>query len=258
MCGLDDSIALLSDLLREGDQRTAARAFGARRASMIAKLVRAGILIPDGVVDATICDACDSHHLVEVLSCGPDGSYGWDCPEVGLVAADPDALAAFTVRMDRVVAALSKALTAAFGIRRWIPRPLEGADAWLVGAWSIGGAWTTVAVARGLHSAAAAQRTANALEALPQNDAGLILTIGPDAGFEAPRRFAVVPLTASLILDTEGHLLVAADVLVRAVAPHAARGLVAHAGRPSVEAKVFAMLEPPPLAGAGVVVYLMG
>jgi hypothetical protein len=243
MHGEDDPITLLSELLCEGVERTTAQAYGRPRAPVIAALVRAGILIPDGVIDTTICDACDVHHLVEVVSGGPDGSYGWHCPEVGFVPADPDAVAALSVQTDRVVAALSKAFTAEFGTRRWRSRPLEGADAWLVGAWSIGGAWTTVALARGLGCAAAARQTTNALEALVQNDAGLVLTIGNDAGFEAPRRFAVVPLTASLILDAEEHLLVAADVLMRAVATHAARDWVAHAGRPSVEAKVFAVLD---------------
>lgn len=238
-----DPIALLSDLLCKGDHRIAAGVLGGRGASAIAALVRAGVLIPDGVIDATICDACDAHHLVEVASAGPDSGYGWHCPEAGFVAADPDAVAAFSIGTDRVIAALSKTLIAAFGAQRWRARPLDGTDGWLVGVWRIGGAWTTVALARGLDSSAAAKRAARALAALAQNDAGLVLTVGEDDGFEAPLRFAVVPLAASLMLDAEGHLAIADDVLTRAVAQSAAARLVAHVGRPSVESKVFAVLD---------------
>lgn len=188
-----------------------------------------------------IFDACGEHHLVEVIFFGPDGGYGWYCPEAGLVAADSDAVAALSIATDRVVTALRELFTAAWGAGRWTPRPL-GTDVWLVGAWLIGNAWTTVALARGLDSPMAARRTADGLAALPKNDAGLVITVVEDAGFEAPLGFAVVPLTAALVLNAEGRPSVDAAMLARAVAPHAAARRVAHVGRPSVEARVFAVL----------------
>lgn len=76
MCRLDDPIVLLAHLISDGDPRMAARAYGGRKSAAIAALVQAGMLVPDGVVDTTICDACGEHHLAEVESCGPDGGYG--------------------------------------------------------------------------------------------------------------------------------------------------------------------------------------
>lgn len=238
----DDPIGLLSDLLRAGERRVVAQARGGR-VPAVAALVQAGILVPDGVAQTTICDACDTPHLVEIVPDGLDGGYGWRCPEVGFVAADLDAIATLSIGIGRVVEALSDALTTAFGPRRWKPRPLEGTDAWIVGVWPIGNALTTVVLARGLESTATARRTAEALAGLAQNDAGLVLIVGEDTGFVAPGRFAVVSLTASLMLEAEGRLSVDAKMLEQAVTPHAADRLVAHVGRPSVEAKVFAVLE---------------
>ncbi len=239
---LDDPIVLLSDLLCDGDQRIAARACGGRKSPAIVALVQAGMLVPDGVVDTAVCDACGEHHLAEVESCGPDGGYGWHCPEAGFVAADPDAVAALSIVTNCVVTALGELFAAAFGAGRWKPRQIDGTDAWIVGAWLIDGAWTTVTLAR-LDSLGTARRTAAALAALPQNDAGLVLTAFEDAGFEAPLGFAVVPLTASLMLDTTGRLSVDVATLARAIARHAAARRVAHVGRPGVEAKVFAVLD---------------
>ena len=239
----DDPIALLSDLLCDGDQRMAARACGGRNSPAIAALVQAGMLVPDGVVDTTICDACGEHHLAEVQSCGPDGGYGWHCPEAGFVAADADAVAAISIVTNCVVTVLGELFTAALGAGRWKPRQIDGTDAWIVGVWPIDGAWTTVVLVRRLDSLSAARRTAAALAALPQNDAGLVLTVVEDAGFEAPIGFAVVPLTASLMLDAEGRLSVDAATVARAVVRHAAARRVAHVGRPRVEEKVFAVLD---------------
>jgi hypothetical protein len=145
--------------------------------------------------------------------------------------------------MNRVVKALSDAFTYAFGQRRWTPRPLDGTDAWIVGTWQIGGASTTVALARGLDAAPTSRRTRDALAALPPNEAGLVLTIGDDAGFEPPRRFAAIPLAASMVLTDEFRLSVVADQIVRVVAVQADARLIAHVGRPGVEAKVFEVLD---------------
>ncbi len=243
MRALDDPIALFIDLFSDGDQRIAARAYGARNAPAIAALVKAGLLVPDGVIDTTICDACDTYHLVEVVSCGPDGGYGWHCPEAGFVTADPEVVSAISLRVNRVVAAIAAAFTAAFGAQRWLPRPLDGTDAWVVGVWRIAGEWTTVALARGVDSTVSARRIADALATLPQNDAGLVLTAGESGGFEPSPRFAMVPLAASLQLDDERGLAVAADILSRAVASRAGARLASHVGRPSVEAKVFKVLD---------------
>ena len=239
----DDPIALLSGLLCDGDQQIAARSYGGRNAPAIAVLVQAGMLGPDGVIDTTVCDACGEQHLAEIESRGPDGGYGWRCPEAGFVTADPDAVAALSVVTNCIVAALGELFNAALGAGRWKPRRLDPTNAWILGAWSIEGMWTTVVLVCRLDSLGAARRTVEALAALPQNDAGLVLTAVEDAGFEAPLGFAVVPLAASLILDTEGRLSVDATTLARAIAPHAGARRVAHVGRPGVAAKVFAMLD---------------
>lgn len=236
-------IELLSDLLQDGDLRVARGAFGGHDAAAIATLVRAGLIVPAGIFEATVCEACHDHHLVEVDSDRADGSYGWHCPEAGFVVCDPDALAALFISIDRVVTALSKAFTVAFGTPRWKPRPLDGTYAWIVGVWTIGGVWTTVALARGLELAATARRTGDAIAALAQNDAGLVLTIGEDAGFEPPTRFITVPLTAAVMLEADGQFSVDTHVLVRAVVSRATAPLTLHVGRPSVELKVFTVLD---------------
>ena len=229
-----DANTLRSDVLRARDPRTAARMSGGLDAPGVdARALEAfevgARVAPDLQVVARICASLS---VPDANFQAVRGTHGWRGPEAEFVAAD----------LDAVVAALSDAFTDAFGQKRWRSRPLEDrSDAWIVGTWEIGGMSTTVVLARGLDATLTARRTRDALAALAPNDAGLVLTVGDDAGFEPPPRFASLPLADS-IRSTDGcRLSVIAGLITRAVNAQAAR-LVAHAGRPSVEAKVFAVL----------------
>ncbi|NQW10884.1 MAG: hypothetical protein HQ481_13515 [Alphaproteobacteria bacterium] len=241
--GKDDPIALLCDLLTDGEQRVAMQAIGGRASPAVSALLRADLLVPDGVLETTICDACEVHHPVDVVFDAERGTHGWRCPEAGFVTADSDAVAMVSLSMKRTAAAVSGAFTDAFGYRRWALRPIAGAGAWVVGAWCIGGAWTTVILARYLCSASESHRTREALVRLSPNEAGLVLTIGDSEGFEPPRRFAAVPLAEAIAPINGSRLVADSRLLQRIVTPLAAGRLVAHAGRPGSEAKVAAVLE---------------
>lgn len=228
-----DARSLLSALRRDRNQRTTARASGRLADLRRGSPIPADLLVyRDRVPDTTMLDA-----IWEALG----GTDSWRCLKAEFVATDPDAVAALYSPMNDVVAALSDAFTDTFGRRRWEPRPLDdGIDAWVVGVWEIEGVSTTVALARGLDATLAARRTRDALAALLPNEAGLVLTIGDDAGFEPPPGFASLPLTAAIRLNDEHRLSVVADLITRAVRARGRR--TAHVGRPSVEAEVFDVL----------------
>jgi hypothetical protein len=236
-------IELLGQMIEAGDKRMAASAYGGRDGPALSALLRAHLLGPDGLLGTTICDACEHPHVVDI-EFGGDGSCGWYCPEAGYVPADREALVALAIDTGRIIPAIGAAFSEAFGERRWTPRPLgPEADGWIIGAWQIGGGWTTVALARRLDSTDVARGTASALAALAPNDAGLVLTTRQHTGFEPPRRFTALPLEVALILDSAAHLSASADAIIQAVTPHFAVRLAAHAGRPGVAAKVHTVLD---------------
>ena len=237
-----DPMALLSDLLLDGDQKTTARWCSETAVPAVDALIRAGLLVPDGVVDAIFCELCDDHH--EIV-CGPPFTFHkWQCPKARFTVADPDAIRLYSITMSGAVAFLSNAFGDTFGRRRRAPRLLDdGIDAWIVGTWKIEGVLTTIVLARGLDVAPISRRACDLLVAQPQDEVGLVLTIGDDAGFEPPRRFASLPLADSMHLTDECRLSVVTDRITRAVRPQAWARLLSHAGRPSVEAQVFRVLD---------------
>ena len=123
----DDPIELLCDLLSDGVERLAARTLGGRQAPAVEALTRADLIVCHGVLDSVICDACEESHMAEVEFDAVSESYGWRCPDAGFVVADPDSVAALSISLVRVVAALAKAFTAAFGTGRWTARHCAGA-----------------------------------------------------------------------------------------------------------------------------------
>ncbi|MEQ9335143.1 hypothetical protein [Thalassobaculum sp.] len=235
--GIGNPIALLCDLLAEGDQRISAEAIGGRNAPEAIALSEAGLIVPDGVIDTTICNACDEVHLAEIDTDPDSGGYSWLCPDAGFVAADCDIIAAYAVSMQRLATAVSDALSETFGRCRWRMRRLDDTSAWMLGVWSIGSASTIVVLARGLAASAEAQRVRQALLRLPRNDAGLVITIGGLEGLEPPPRFASAPLDAIAFIEGSA-LLVDAQVIDRSVAPHLFESLHARGGRPGYAMQV--------------------
>jgi hypothetical protein len=245
---MSDAVSLLCDLIGTGDVRIGARAY-ADHQEAFAALVHSGILTPDGVIESTVCDACDNHHLADVVPKNDGSGHGWHCPEVGFVLAVPAAISAFAGTMGRVVAGLSRALTSAYGTPRLRPHLLAEDDLWLVGVWEVAGVSTTVAAARKLSSAEALESSSEVLSKVTRFDAGLLLTMDENVHVDPAIRFKAVPLTAAIRIDVRGALSVAEDVLAHAVAIQSS--YVASKNEPrGVGTKVFAVLRGLELEGA--------
>lgn len=241
--GCDDALALLCGLLATGETRIAAASVGGRDTPMARTLIKTGLLIPDGTLATTICDACDHHHMADIVFDPKSGRHGWRCSEAGFVAADSDAIAALALGMAATSAALARTFSVHYGAGRWTSRAVEGDDVWVIGVWMIAGASTTVTLARHLDTSRAAVRIRERLAALPSNDAGLVLTVDDDAGFEPPPRFCALPLTLAVSLAEDGGLSVADELLRRTLRKIASAPLKLHMGRPGVEKLVFAVLD---------------
>ncbi|MCA8909828.1 MAG: hypothetical protein KDA64_18355, partial [Rhodospirillaceae bacterium] len=236
-----DPFGLLCRLLAQGDGKIAAASIGGLRHPAVCALVSSGLLVQDGALPTTICDACDEAHPAEVTFDPSTRGHGWYCPEVGFVPAEPDKVAALATTLERAARCLRSAFGAAFGNGRWAVRHIEGVDAWVVGVWTISGAATTVVLGRSLENALNSAALRNALAELAPNEAGLVLTIGEDGGFEPPARFDKVPLADAATVGETG-LILDGDLLSRIVAPHAVGRRVAHVGQPSVKVQVWAIL----------------
>jgi hypothetical protein len=235
-------VALVSQLLREGDQRLARNALGQTGPSTVDSLINARILIPDGTLASVICDACDTHHFASVLYGGPNSECGWYCPEVGFVSADVGTVAAVSFSLSSFLPLMHASLSASFGPARLRTRRLEGTETWILGVWQIGQSWTTVALSRESTFLSATRRNA-ALEALPRSDAGLILEVAESASFDPPRGFGVLHFTSSVAFDREGHLSAIDNIFIRAVASQMSETEEPRLGRPSLEADVFNVIK---------------
>lgn len=238
-----DPVALLCALLRDGDRTLAARALGPAKAPAVRALVAAGVLVPGGIVERTLCTECDEPHLVDVVTDGPNGLPGWQCPEVGFVTADRNELAAYTLSISGAVDLLVKAFTAAFGNTRSRARQLPETRAWLVGVWPIDAVMTTVVLTPTIDTTGDARRLNAALATLVRRDAGVVLVLDEAPDFEVGARFAVLSLGDAIRLDAEGKVDLDDRVMVQTVTPLAAGAKMAHGGRPSVEAMVRVIFE---------------
>ncbi|MEQ8817856.1 MAG: hypothetical protein RLO51_16260 [Thalassobaculum sp.] len=238
-----DPVGLLCELVLQGDQRIAALNNVDGDASPVATLVRAGLLVPDGVVETTICDACGEPHVVNVEFDPDRQTHGWRCPDAGFVAASEESVAALAFSVGRVVESLSEAFSDAFGRRPPTARLLEGTTAWLVGMWTIGGSATRIVLACGFDDVRAARRTREMLLALSPLEAGLVLSVDADVEFEPVREFAAVAFDEVVSIDGQDRVSLNAGLLQFAVAAFAAQRHAVHVGRPSVGPAIHAVLD---------------
>ena len=102
-------------LLIAGDQRFAASAIGGFNKKATDALVHAGLLIPDGPLDTTICNACDEPHLVPVVFNVIRQQYDGLCPIEGFLGSSPGEVTALSFAVSNVATALAGALSGAFG-----------------------------------------------------------------------------------------------------------------------------------------------
>lgn len=234
-------LALLAALLVSGDQRIAASGIGDFSDSSLEILGRTGVLLPDGHLENTICDACQEPHLVPVIL-DPEGHhYDGKCPVEGFLGRKPQEVAALSFTIEKATTLLADALSETFGPRRERPRAVDE-GAWLLGSWRIGGGWTAVVVALSIDRVSAARRVRNALAGLPRPYRGLVLVPGEDDGFQAPPPFVCIPFETAFEINDSGRILAASAPLV-AAATIASAPLVAKGGRPGVGWKVTRVLD---------------
>ncbi|RMA40989.1 hypothetical protein [Rhodophyticola porphyridii] len=100
-----NAVSLLCDIIGQAG-KVAAQAY--RDDARYGALLDAGLLQGDGLVQSVLCESCDVPHDAEIVFEG--GSYGYFCPDLGLVSVERADLVA--VRPD--LAALVEHLHAAF------------------------------------------------------------------------------------------------------------------------------------------------
>jgi hypothetical protein len=234
-------LQVFDKLQASGETRIAALSVGGRHGRVAGALIGAGLLAPDGVIGATVCDACEGLHLADIVFDETLGRYGWHCPKLGFVEVDNDSVSALSLGMRPTAVALAMAFSRHYGEMRWTTRLLDVDDVCLVGVWAIEGTWTTVVLARRIELTSVARETYRRIAELPTNDAGLVLTVGAGLGFEAPPRFRTLPLTTAVLLSATGSLSIDIPLVARTLV--FIKGGRSLAGRPPVEQQVFLVLE---------------
>jgi len=106
----------LYDVLSGGARSVRGSSVGSH--DLAGRLAVWGLLVEDGVVDAVICDACDTPHRARTAREGDD--WGWACPDEGFVPCPLDDLRRWQVTRQAFARKIAASLT--------LPRSFDAVD----------------------------------------------------------------------------------------------------------------------------------
>ena len=115
----------LARLLTRQPRTVRGRALGSDE--FIVEAVDIGVLVPAGTVERVLCDHCDEQHLADIVTAGD--CQGWYCPADGFVKAEPEDIAAYSIRVEAFVDGLAGCMDR---LRRWA-KPRGAPIIWSIG-----------------------------------------------------------------------------------------------------------------------------
>jgi hypothetical protein len=234
-----DPLSLMFEIAGNGDRRVAKRPYD--EAGAFTALVKAGLVVPSGVFDEVVCDACDSPHFATVLRLA-HGRFGWRCPLVGLVEAEVERVSAFDLDPARALVKLAEAASTELGRSRYSARLLPAAGSAVLGVWAIRGMSVTFAISFRLGSMSEWQSLTAELRTLPRTDAGILIVGDQDGGVPAPDGYDVMPVSMAFELKA-GRVGLLVRELEAVVGNLKRAGESRRGGRPSAQANIFAVLD---------------
>lgn len=188
-----------------------------------------GFLVEDGVVDAVICDACDTPHRARTTREGDD--WGWACPEEGFVPCPLDDLRRWQVTRQTFARKIAAPLT--------LPRSFDASDEATgllrLGRMAVGDLRAELFLTFAPMNAKLLAAITAAIAKLHAPDHVIVLQAlsEPEGGIALLPSCSALPLAEVLMIAPNGGIAIDRDLLERCIADLLASRKVAAPGRPS-------------------------